>query len=72
MKTVSFDDEAYTLLKGAKITPKESFSDVVKRHFGQRKGLEASAGGWSDMTDEEVRRLRRDTIEAFEGGSGGS
>lgn len=27
--------------------------------------LEDSAGGWSDMTDEEAERLRRETVEAF-------
>lgn len=65
MKTVSFDDEAYKLLKGAKRTPKESFSDVVKRHFGHKRDIEDSAGGWSDMTDEEAKQLRRETIDAF-------
>lgn len=59
MKTVTFDDEAYELLRGLKISPKDSFSDVVKRHFGARRAtIEDTAGAWSDMTDDEVRALR--------------
>lgn len=65
MKTVTFDDEAYNLLKGAKVSPSESFSDVVKRQFGVRRPLADSAGGWSDMREPEVRRLRREAIDAF-------
>jgi predicted CopG family antitoxin len=65
MKTVSFDDEAYNLLKGAKVSPSESFSDVVKRQFGARRSLADSAGGWKDVTAEEVARLRKETVEAF-------
>lgn len=65
MKTVSFDDDAYTLLKGAKLSPSESFSDVVKRHFGARRPLADSAGGWSDMTAAEAKRLRREAVDAF-------
>lgn len=66
MKTVSFDDEAYRLLKGSKL-PDESFSDVVKRLLGQRRDLRDSAGAWSDVTDEEVRTLRDEAVDAFEG-----
>lgn len=65
MKTVSFDDEAYNLLKGAKISPAESFSDVVKRHFGLRRPLADSAGGWADMDDDEAERLRRASVDDF-------
>jgi predicted CopG family antitoxin len=66
MKTVTFDDEAYEILRGLKSGPGDSFSDVVKRHFGGAPQLEDSAGGWSDMTDGEVRRLRASTIAVFE------
>lgn len=66
MKTVTFDDEAYNLLRGAKITPKESFSSVVKRTLGEdRDGLDTSFGAWKDMSDDDVRRLRRENVEAF-------
>lgn len=66
MKTVSFDDEAYRLLRGAKRDPKDSFSDVVKRHFGhKREGIAASAGGWADVPEERIERLKRERIEIF-------
>jgi predicted CopG family antitoxin len=65
MKTVSFDDDAYDLLKGAKVSPQESFSDVIKRHFGVRRSLADSAGGWADVTDAAVKKLRRETVDAF-------
>lgn len=65
MKTVSFDDDAYNLLKGAKLSPDESFSDVVKRSFGVRRPLADSAGGWSDVREGDVKRMRRDAIGAF-------
>lgn len=65
MKTVTFDDEAYEILKGLKSSPGESFSDVVKKHFGRRNGLEASFGAWSHMSDEDAARLRAETDDAF-------
>lgn len=65
MKTVTFDEEAYRLLKGAKVSPAESFSEVVKRHFGVRRSLAASAGGWRDMSAAEAKRLRKQTVETF-------
>lgn len=65
MKTVSFDDDAYNLLKGAKVSPQESFSDVVKRRFGARRPVADSAGGWSDMSEKQARALRKESIDAF-------
>lgn len=65
MKTVSFDDDAYALLKGAKVSPQESFSDVVKRRFGTRRSVADSAGGWKDMSASEARGLRKGSIDAF-------
>ena len=65
MKTVSFDEDAYNLLKGAKLSPTESFSDVVKRRFGAKRALADSAGGWADMTDAESKRLAKERIGAF-------
>jgi predicted CopG family antitoxin len=67
MKTVTFDDEAYNLLKGAKLSPQESFSDVVKRHFGRRRSLVETAGAWRDMTAADARALRDESRRAFEG-----
>ena len=65
MKTVSFDDEAYNLLKGAKRSPSESFSDVVKREFGSRRDLLDSAGAWADASDDDIEQLRDETRRAF-------
>ena len=65
MKTVTFDDEAYELLRAAKLTPKESFSKVVKRTFGGAPTWKESAGGWSHWTDEDVRALRKETVDDF-------
>ncbi len=65
MKTVTFDEEAYNLLRRAKLTPKESFSQVVKRLAGSRPQWEDSFGGWADKSDDEIKRLRRESIEAF-------
>ncbi len=66
MKRIRLDDETYRLLVGAKIYTSESFSMVVKRLLGTRRPIGESAGAWSDMTDEEVNRLRRETLETFE------
>ncbi|MFO1533367.1 MAG: antitoxin VapB family protein [Thermoplasmatota archaeon] len=65
MKTVTLDDEAYELLRGARLVPKESFSSVVKRTLGMRPRWEDSAGTWSGKTDDDVRRLREDSDETF-------
>lgn len=66
MKTITLDDEAYRLLAGRKLGHRDSFSRVVKAHFGKLGELRTSAGTWSDMSDREVARLRRETVEAFE------
>ncbi|HLF16188.1 MAG TPA: antitoxin VapB family protein [Candidatus Thermoplasmatota archaeon] len=65
MKTVTFDDEAYDLLRGAKASPRESFSRVVKRLMGGRHDLQASAGAWRDMGRSERDALRRESVKAF-------
>lgn len=65
MKTVTFDDEAYALLKGLKMGPGDSFSDVVKRHLGNRPRLEDSAGGWKHKSKRDVKRLRDETVRMF-------
>ena len=65
MKTVTLDDAAYALLRGAKQAPQESFSTVVKRLLGATPRLEDAFGGWADMTDEEVKRLRDETVAMF-------
>lgn len=65
MKTVTFDDEAYDLLRAAKLTPKESFSHVVKRTLGRRASWDDTAGAWSHKSADEVRRLREHSIATF-------
>lgn len=65
MKTISLDDDAYDALRGLKVAPGDSFSDVVKRHFGHGAKLEESAGGWADVREAEVKALRRETVDAF-------
>jgi predicted CopG family antitoxin len=65
MKTVTFDEEAYELLRSAKLSPRESFSHVVKRTLGGRPHWRDSAGAWAHVTDEQVARLRRDSEETF-------
>lgn len=69
MKTVTLDDEAYRLLKSAKVTPKDSFSAVVKRHFdptSRREDMEATFGAWSGMTDAEAAALHRSVRDGFQ------
>lgn len=65
MKTVTFDDEAYEILRGLKQSSKESFSDVVKRHLGKRRSIQDSAGAWSGLPRERFAEIRRESIEAF-------
>ncbi len=62
MKTVSLDDEAYGLLKGAKLSPGDSFSDVVKRRFGSRPSVRDSAGSWAGVSEERLARLREERL----------
>ena len=37
-KTISIDQGAYELLTAARVSAKESFSQVIKRHLWQRQG----------------------------------
>jgi len=66
MKTITLDEEAYGILATLKIDPKDSFSKVVKRHFRKAGRIRSSSGSWSDVTDEKVAVLRRETLGAFE------
>ena len=65
MKTITLDEEAYRLLAGRKVGHRDSFSRVVKAHFGKLGELRTSAGTWSGMGDKQVERLRRETLETF-------
>jgi len=69
MKTISLDDEAYRTLAALKVSPRDSFSQVIKRHFRRSGRLALSTGAWSDVTDDEVRALRRETVDAFQAAS---
>lgn len=55
-KTISLDDEAYDLLKAAKL-PDESFSDVVKRALSHARPKLADFAGL--LSDAEGKRLER-------------
>ena len=66
MKTISLDDEAYRILASLKASRRDSFSQVIKRHFRRSGRLASSAGSWSDVTDDQVRALRRETVDALE------
>jgi len=52
-------------LASFKIDRKDSFSNVVKRHFKSTGKATSGAGSWSDMSDEEVDGLRKETLEVF-------
>lgn len=68
MKTVSLDEEAYELLRGAKVSRRDSFSAVVKRHFDSRaraEDLRASFGAWT-MDDDEAADLRASVRAGFQ------
>lgn len=69
MKTITLDDEAYRTLAGLKVSPRDSFSQVIKRHFRRSGRVALSAGAWSDVTDDEVRALRKETVDAFQAAS---
>ncbi len=67
MKTVSLDDEAYRLLCGAKVSPHDPFSAVIKRHFDPRAradDLEVSFGA-SAMGDDDAAGLRSSVRQGF-------
>lgn len=66
MKTISLDDEAYRILASLKVSRRDSFSHVIKRHFRRSGRLRSSAGAWSDVSADEVRALRQETVDAFQ------
>lgn len=57
MKTISLDDKAYRMLKGAK-RPGESFSDVVRRIARRRPSLASFGGAWAEMPSETREVIR--------------
>jgi predicted CopG family antitoxin len=57
-KNVALAEDAYNLLARQK-RPGESFSDVVRRIAGRPNPMDY-VGAWSDMTDAEAARMKRD------------
>jgi predicted CopG family antitoxin len=55
-KTISIMEDAYRLLLARK-RAEESFSDVIRRELSKKGRISESAGVWSDMTDEQLRRF---------------
>ena len=50
-------DEVYKLLKTLK-TPGESFSEELNRLVKARAGIMEFAGAWSDITEEEAKKMK--------------
>lgn len=65
MKTVTFDDEAYEILRGLKQSSQDSFSDVVKRHLGTRRSIQESAGAWKGLPRARFAEIRKESEAAF-------
>ncbi|WP_298670061.1 antitoxin VapB family protein [uncultured Methanofollis sp.] len=66
-RTISITDEAYDLLKGLKRSEKDSFSDVIVRHYPRKRKLSEvlkEIGRCDDLADsvekvsEDMRRAR--------------
>lgn len=66
-RTISITDEAYDILKGLKRSEKDSFSDVIVRHYPRKRELSEvlkKIGRCDDLTDsvekvsEDMRRAR--------------
>ena len=55
-RTVALDEEAYDLLKRAKLKD-ETFSDAVKRLARPRRPLSEFAGRWSDLKSADRAAL---------------
>ena len=56
-KTINIMDDVYDLLSTLK-RPGESFSDEIRRLAKEKGSLLDLAGAWSDMSDEEVKRIK--------------
>jgi predicted CopG family antitoxin len=67
MKTIKIDDEAYEILVSLRIDSRDSFSDVVKRHFRRSGSIRASSGAWAETSETEVATLRRETLDSLPG-----
>lgn len=56
-KTISIMDDAYRLLRARK-RENESFSEVIRRVFENKKDIMEFAGSLSNLSDEEVDDIK--------------
>ncbi len=60
-KTISIIDDAYNLLKARK-KDNESFSEVIRRIFGEKRNIMEFAGAWGRVDDEKIERIKKDIL----------
>lgn len=65
-KTITIMDDAYLLLLRNKVR-NESFSQMIRRHFGKKRSIMQFAGAWNDMNDNEIDELK-DKIKSIREG----
>lgn len=58
-KTITIKEEAYNRLLAHK-KPDESFSDEIIRHFSKKPNIMDFCGTWSDISDKEAEKMKRE------------
>ena len=61
-KTITIMDDAYRLLLHHKLG-KESFSDVIRRKFSQKRNIMQFAGAWKNVPDTDIEEMKRNILE---------
>jgi len=61
-KTISIMDDVHNLLLSRKRI-NESFSDVIRRVFGQKKDIMEFAGIWKDIDDKTIGKMKKEIRE---------